>query len=212
MRRAIALIMVLSVFCCSVFAGPSASADTVIDALSDGLGAAMVSWLSEPRIALQGVTVVSGEGVLPSLISFVRSDVSTYLDSLSFFYNGQGITAGNPGILSELLRTFSSDAVRGYLGTHSFKPGDAVLDGSVRLLSETGSDSVLGNNEDWTDYNAYCSFSIMVTGAVTDGGFIAEGMIRIEGGPERGVTIVAEDFKVNDEIVEIRPFSFSFGT
>ena len=204
MRKAIALIMLMVVFCCSVFAQPSGNIDIAIGAVSNGLVSAFASWFSEPHITLQGVVVVSGEGILPSRISFVRSDVATYRDSLSFFDNEHVFSGDSSAIMTELSQSFTLSRVRDYLQKFPlFGSGDAVLDGSVRLLNEKFPDTITSN--DWSGIEATYSLSIMVTGAVTNGGFIVECLLRIEGGPSRGVTIEAEDFTVNGVDVDIQP-------
>ena len=86
-----------------------------------------------PRVALQGVTVVSGKGLIPSRISFVRSDVSTYADSLSFF-SGDVSFSSDDGTPESLPMKVVSDRVVERLRREGFSAGEVILDGSVRVV------------------------------------------------------------------------------
>ncbi len=211
MRKAIAFFMVLLMFCCSVPAALTAGGEAALAGLSDGVMSAVASYLSEPRIALQGVTVVQGEGVVPLRISFVRSDVSTYAASLSFFDQGMSMNGSTEAVtpLPEMLPT---DLVQNWLQWHDFAAGDIVLDGSVRLLEgEAVSAAELAAVSDWSFFHVRFSLSIMATGALAGGGSIIEGVVDIYGEEGRTMRVEAGNLTVDGETISAEPVFLSFG-
>ena len=151
MRKAPAFIMVLLIVCCSVsYAADTADAAMAVNGVYDGVMSAMASYLSQPRIALQGVRVVQGEGIIPRRISFVRSDVSTYSDSLSFFGNGPSFSASQNSmerlpslipmerVISRLRRARAPARKGAGSATGASVNGGAVVEGTFLLSGGTG--------------------------------------------------------------------------
>lgn len=211
MRKALASVLVFLVFCCSVSAVPE-SAVYAIEGVYDGVISAMASHLSVPRVALQGVTVVRGEGLLPVRVSFVRSDVSTYADSLSFF--SDGVAFGSDGrSVEELPVKDVSEMVVRRLWRAGFLPGEMILDGSVRVIDSEDLDAhSLMSDDDWSDdIHARCSVSVLATGTLASSGQVVEGTFIVRGGEGRTLTIEAEELAVNGEEVEAEPVHLVFG-
>lgn len=210
MRKARAFIMVMIVFCCSVLIASSGS-DAALRGAYDGIVSAMASHMSEPRIALQGVSVVSGEGFLPRMLSFVRSDVSTYGNSLAFFDSGVSFNAADLTYTTHL-QLLPTELLQNHLQSRGFLPGDVVLDGSVRLLEGEDITEDRFLSDDWSGIHVRFSLSLMVTGNLFSGGVIIEGDVTAEGSEGKTVTILAENLKVNNEIISAGPFVLSFGS
>ena len=112
MKKALVFITFLFVFCCSAFSSAAVSA---IEGIYDGILAAVASSITVPRVALQGVTVVRDGSIIPVRISFVRSDVSGYSDSLQFFSNGAGNSILSAISSEEYLSAISGFAVHLFL-------------------------------------------------------------------------------------------------
>ncbi len=202
MRKALIFITFLLVFCCSAFA---TAASAAIEGIYDGILAAVASSITVPRVALQGVTVVRDKNLIPVRISFVRSDVSSYSDSLQFFSNGAG---------SSIMSAISSDAylsaISGFaihaLNHSDFHADEIVLDGSVRRLDADFIElDDLIYRDNWNGIDGRFSLSMLVTGRLADDGVIVEGTFVIEGGYNRTMTIRAESLKVNNEDYELEP-------
>ncbi len=209
MRKALAFIMVILVFCCSVLSAGDGSAAALRGAY-DGILSAIASYLSEPRVTLQGVSVSDGNGFVPALISFVRSDVSTYMDSLSFFCS-DGSYLSDGTTLVPLRQMLGVEIVRHYLQKREFKQGDVILDGSVRLLEWSGAENGEAVTDDWSDLHARFSVSLMATGTLCGEGIIMEGTISVGGNDDMTMTITTESLKVNDKTTEAVPIVLSFG-
>lgn len=211
MRKALAFIIVLLVFCCSVSASLGSEKAVAVEGAYDGLISSMAAYLSEPRITLQGVNVVNGDGVVPSLISFVRSDVSTYAGSLSFFGAGVNYGVGVSDAYSD--RTQTNGLLRSHLNKHGYNAGDIILDGSVRLdRGGTTTRLEMSSNPDWRGFRADITISFMVTGAMLEHGYVIEGTLVVQRMTERRVTISAENLKVNNEVFDIEPITIVFGS
>lgn len=212
MRKALAFIMVLLVFCCSVSAAVDDTGLIALEGVCDGVVSAITADLAVPRIALQGVDTVHGDGVLPLRISFVRSDVFTYSSSLSFF--GSDVSA----IIGKLALSYEGETLRygdlpGYLNSGEYKAGDVILDGSVRLVD--GGVATLPDllsDVDWSRYSARLSLSLMVTGTAIGNGCVVEGNLLIQGMDGRAVTVYSENLKINNEPIETEPVVISFGS
>ena len=175
-------------------------ASAAIEGIYDGILAAVASSITVPRVALQGVTVVRDKNLIPVRISFVRSDVSSYSDSLQFFSNGAG---------SSIMSAISSDAylsaISGFaihaLNHSDFQADEIVLDGSADFIELD--DLIYRDN--WNGIDGRFSLSMLVTGRLADDGVIVEGTFVIEGGYNRTMTIRAESLKVNNEDYELEP-------
>ena len=209
MRKALAFIMVFFVFCCSVLCASEGFA-SALNGAYDGVLSAIASYLSEPKITLQGVSLRGGNGFVPFLISFVRSDVSTYMDSLSFFGNeGSFVSDGTTLVpLTQMLRT---EIIKKHMQLGEFEQGDVILDGTVRLIEWTGA-GVEAADDDWTGLHARFSLSLMATGNLCQDGVIIEGLISAEGSENMTMTIRTESLKVNDETTSAVPIVLSFGS
>ena len=212
MRKASAFIMVLLIVCCSVsYAADTSGAEVAVNGVYDGVMSAMASYLSQPRIALQGVRVVQGEGVIPKRISFVRSDVSTYSDSLSFFGHGPSFSASQNS-MERLPSLIPMDFVISRLRKSGWNPGEVVLDGSVMVIEAEGAE-VDGfiSSDDWSFLSVRFIVSMAVTGTMIGNGAVVEGAFLISGGSGRTVTIETESLTVNSEPVDAAPAVISFG-
>ena len=212
MRKAPAFIMVLLIVCCSVsYAADTADAAMAVNGVYDGVMSAMASYLSQPRIALQGVRVVQGEGIIPRRISFVRSDVSTYSDSLSFFGNGPSFSASQNS-MERLPSLIPMERVISRLRRAGWKAGEVVLDGSVRVTESEGAEAEsFISSDDWSFLSVRFSVSMAVTGASVNGGAVVEGTFLLSGGTGRTVTIEAESLTVDNVPVDAAPAVISFG-
>ena len=211
MRKALALIMVFAVFCCSVSATLSGGTEAALEGVSNGIAATIASHLSEPQVALQGVSISGGKGAIPSLVSFVRSDVSTYPGSLAFFGTGVSID-GYSSAATAAGQLLATDDIRQQLEKSRFAEGDLVLDGSLRLIE--GGDftiSDLVSKDDWSGLYALMSMSIMVTGSLAGDGIVVEGSLILSGGNDRSMTIAAENLRINSEKISAGPIVLSFG-
>ena len=163
MRKAWASFILFLVFCCSLSAAGAENMAIAVEGVYDGVVSAMASYLAVPRVALQGVTVVSGKGLIPSRISFVRSDVSTYADSLSFF-SGDVSFSSDDGTPESLPMKVVSDRVVERLRREGFSAGEVILDGSVRVVETPELDALsLLEDDDWSDcIYVRCSLSMLV--------------------------------------------------
>ena len=208
MRKAIAFIMVFAVFCCSVLTAAS-GVETAMEGVHDGIFSAVVSNLAKPQIALQGVTVIPVDSLLPRMISFVRSDVSTYADSFAFFGNDATYRATGSSVV-QLFQLFSTEELRRQLESRNLKAGDVILDGSVRMVDGKESSVRFFPFIDWEAIDSRYEMSIMVTGAKCQNGFIIECELAVRGSRGRTVTITAENLKVNNEIMETEPVVLVF--
>ena len=196
MRKALVFVMVLLVFCCSVFSSGSEVAMKAVHGVYDGFLSAVASYLSEPRIALQGVTAVSGDGSSPLLLSFVRSDVSTYADSLAFFGSGMSYGSSDASDATPLpSRLINSQLVQDCLRRDGFRRGEVILDGSVRV-----------QNVDDSAGSLYLSISMMVSGTLVGDSAIMEGGVRIDFPHSGMIMIRAEGLTIDGEAVSSEPF------
>lgn len=207
MRKALAFVMVFIVFCCSVLNAVS-GVGSAIEGVYDGILSAMASYMSEPQITLQGVSVVNGAGFVPRLISFLRSDVSTYQGSLAFFSNG--LSFNGDYSFTRMPQLLQTDVLQEHLTSRGFGPGDVILDGSVRLIEGGDFDKSALVPDDWSSLHARISLSIMATGRLCEPGVIIEGDVIIDGGIGRTVTINAENLKVNNKMINSDPIVLSF--
>ena len=207
LKKALVFITFLFVFCCSAFSSAAVSA---IEGIYDGILAAVASSITVPRVALQGVTVVRDGSIIPVRISFVRSDVSGYSDSLQFFSNGAGNSILSAISSEEYLSAISGFAVHA-LNHSDFSTGEIILDGSVRRIE---ADPVVLDdfvrNDDWSEFDGLFSFSFLVTGKLIDDGMIVEGTFSISGGAEKTMTIRAESLKVDNVEYKLEPAVLRF--
>ena len=211
MRKAWASFILFLVFCCSLSAAGAENMAIAVEGVYDGVVSAMASYLAVPRVALQGVTVVSGKGLIPSRISFVRSDVSTYADSLSFF-SGDVSFSSDDGTPESLPMKVVSDRVVERLRREGFSAGEVILDGSVRVVETPELDALsLLEDDDWSGcIYVRCSLSMLVTGTLAGQGEVVEGIFTVKGGPGCTIVIETEELAVNKELVDTVPIQLSF--
>ena len=191
MRKAIALVMVMLL--CFSLSAMQDGAEVAVEGVCDGILASAASFSSEPRIMLQGVTADGGDGNNPYRISFVRSDVSTYEAAFGFFGNGVSVNGSQPQAGRNYLRVLAAKLAGA--GLHS---GDLILDGSVRLLENSGGILRL-------------HVSVMASGHLVPEGAVVDGVFFLAYS-DNTVTIGAESLTVNGMAMDIDPVSVPYST
>lgn len=206
-KKAISLI-ILFVFCCSFISAISIrEADIALHSTLDGTISAVSAALSDPPLSLQGVQFEYGEAILPSKISFVRSDLSSYLESLKF----------SPFREKRWYESFLSqgdiplDPVRtlaiGYLEASGYEKGEVILDGTVEIDL---SDITIDDATSWPNGKVLLSISLLVGSSELGESLIVEGEIEIRSGEVGKITVYSENLRINGELMSIDAFEISY--
>lgn len=165
--------------------------------------AAFASYASAGRPALQGVSYSEGLGIFPSMISFSRSDVSTYPMSFQFFSSGSRAET--------LFRLLVPDYVQEHVFSSQIGAEDLVVDGTVRFiwLSEKDPEYFDGKS-DLTGASVSLAISLIVTGNLAGDGVIIEGDIILTGGEGRTVSITpGSTIMIDGVATEVDPLVFT---
>ena len=192
-----AVIVALSLF--PLAAEPGIAAEGAYAATA----AAFASYVSAGRPALQGVSYSEGLGVFPSMISFSRSDVSTYPMSFQFFSSGSRAET--------LFRLLVPDYVQEHVFSSQIGAEDLVVDGTVRFtwLSEKDPE-YFDDRSDLTGASVSLAISLIVTGNLAGDGVILEGDIILTGGEGRTVSIApGSTIMIDGVATEVDPLVFT---
>lgn len=192
-----AVIVALSLF--PLAAEPAIAAEGAYAATA----AAFASYVSAGRPALQGVSYSEGLGVFPSMISFSRSDISTYPMSFQFFSSGSKAEA--------LFRLLMPEHILEHVFSSQISAEDLVVDGTVRFtwLSEQDPE-YFDDKSDLTGASVSLAISLIVTGNLAGDGVILEGDIILTGGEGRTVSIApGSTIMIDGVATEVDPLVFT---
>ena len=141
------------------------------------------AYLNKPKIELEGVEIIKGEGILPRRIEFVSSDASSYLYSLN-----NPRSKGFFGIFSTLTSAFSPlvSKAQDMLIVRDFQDGEVVLDGWIDIQG--------GNNLDLMDMLLASDFSSL--------NLSGQGEIALSGA--RDISVVFDVDIVSDDANNIK--------
>ena len=208
MKRILAGILVLIVFCCSVTASDM---DVVLDSVMDGILSVIAASASNPPVLLQGVDIETGNGVLPGYVTYTRSDLSSYSDSLIFSQSDRlswyttfiGSPQANTTLFME--RALSS------LDQADYHKGEVLLDGSVKIRdAERYSLSDLVRGRDWSGAFIPVTISLLVSGTALEEMHVVEGLIDITGMKNSTLLVEIEEMVMDGQEIEVEPFYISY--
>lgn len=208
MKRILAGILVLLVFCCSVLASDM---DVVLDSVLDGFLSVIAASASNPSVLLQGVDMETGDGVLPEYITYTRSDLSSYRDSLAFSQSDRlswyTTFIGSPQSNSTLFM----DRALSSLVDRDYQKGEVILDGSVKIRdAERYSLSDLSRGRDWSGAFIPVTLSLLVSGTALDEMHVVEGHVDITGMRNSTLLVEIEEMILDGEEIEVEPFYISY--
>ena len=208
MKRILSGILVLLIFCCSVFASEE---DAVLDSVMDGILSVIAASASNPPVQLQGVDVETGAGVLPGYVTYTRSDISSYSDSLTFSMSDKlswyTTFIGSP----QSNNTLFLDKALQSLEKSGYGKGDVILDGSVKILdAERYSLSDMVKGRDWSGAYIPVTISLLVSGNALELIHVVEGRIDITGMKNSTLLVEIDEMMLDGKEIEIEPFSISY--
>lgn len=212
MKRILSWILIVEIFCCSVWAADPDDLRTALRAAFNGVLSVVASSVSESPVPLQGVNVEHGSGVLPFYVTFTRSDLSSYLETLSFYQSD------SPSWYRTLFGSQSDSAFPPFresalehLRAAGYRKGEVVLDGSVRVRdAEDVSLSDLASGTDWSGAYFPVEISILVSGTRMKQMLVLEGKIDITGLSSSTLRIESDDLSVNGEKMELDPVTIRY--
>lgn len=214
MKKIVLSVSVLFVFCCSVCAAISVRETNIaLSSALDGTISAVASVTSNPTISLQGISFEYDEDGLPWRVVFTRSDLSSYLEALSF--NGSGWRSWYETLLNQSSSTssqspFAAKAIE-YLVSSGYGKGDVVLDGTITLEKGNAADlGLLASDTSWSGLVLPLSISLMISGSELSSSLIVEGSVEIIGGEDFKITVYSDNLKINGETVSFSPFEVSY--
>lgn len=208
MKRILAGILVLVVFCCSVLASEM---DAVLDSVMDGILSVIAASASDPPVQLQGVDIETGVGVLPGYVTYTRSDISSYRDALTFSVSDKlswyTTFIGSPQSNTTL---FLDKALQGLIEA-DYSSGEVILDGSVKLRdAERYSLADLSRGKDWSGAFIPVTISLLVSGSAFEEMHIVEGQIDITGMKNSTLLVEIEEMMLDGEGIVVEPFYISY--
>ena len=212
MRRKVLFTAVLFVFCCSTLAAISVrETDIALSSAFDGTIAAVASVTSSPPLSLQGVSFEYTDSGLPWRIIFTRSDLSSYMEALSFNTDSRRRwyeTLLDQG--SSVISPFRERAIS-YLTSSSYEKGEIILDGTITLdTGEASNLDLLLSSPSWSGLVIPLDLSLMITSRETSSPLILEGDIEIIGGDDSKITVYSENLMINGEEICFSPFEISY--
>lgn len=208
MKRILAGILVLLVFCCPVMASDM---DVVLDSVMDGILSVIAASASNPPVQLQGVDIETGVGVLPGYVTYTRSDLSSYSDSLIFSQSDRlswyTTFIGSP----QANTTLFMDRALSSLMEGDYHKGDVILDGSVKIRdAERYSLSDLARGRDWSGAFIPVTISLLVSGNALEELHVVEGHIDITGMKNSTLLVEIEEMIMDGQEIEVEPFYISY--
>lgn len=212
MKRRILFLAILTVFCCSILSSISIrDTDTALSSALDGTIAAVASVVSDPPIPLQGVSFEYSDSGIPWRLIFTRSDISTFLESLSF--SGENRRSWYETLLDQDKSAFIPCRARAiaYLESSAYTRDDVILDGTITLdLGEAENLALLECSSSWNGLDMPLSISLIVSGSRLEQSVIIEGEIEIIGGTDSKITVYSENLMLNGENISFSPFEISY--
>lgn len=197
------LVKVLSVVMTALSLFPLLGADIAAEGAYAATAAAFASYSSSEHLALQGVSYSEGRDIFPTLISFSRSDISTYPMSFQFFSSGTEAEAFYKLLVPEYIMERLSAVPVG--------EGDLIVDGTVRFtwLSEEGPEHY-AMLTDFTGARVSVSVSLVVTGRLAGDGVVLEGDVILTGGRGRTVSVApGSTIMIDGETIGVDPTVFT---
>ena len=197
------LLKVLPVLIAALSLSPLAGADIAAEGAYAATAAAFASYSSPEHPALQGVSYSEGMDIFPSMISFSRSDISTYPMSFRFFSSGSSAEA--------FFRLLMPGDIMERLSSIQIGEGDLIIDGTVRFtwLSDEGPEHY-APLPDLTGARVSVSISLVVTGRLAGDGVVLEGDVILVGGSSRTVSVApGSTIMIDGEAIGVDPAVFT---
>ena len=197
------LVKVLSFAIAALSLFPLIGADIAAEGAYAATAAAFASYSAPEHPALQGVGYSEGMDIFPSMISFSRSDISTYPMSFQFFSSGSSAEA--------FFRLLMPQYIMEHLSSVSIGPGDLIVDGVVRFtwLSEEDPEHY-ASLSDLSGASVAVSISLVVTGNLAGDGVVLEGDVILLGGNGRTVSVApGSTIMIDGETIGVDPTVFT---
>ncbi len=212
MKKKAKALAVLFVLCCSALGAISiGEADLALSATLDGAFSAVASVVADEEIPLQGVSVEYTRQGFPWRISFTRSDLSSFLESLSF--NSGSDLRWYQALLANGESSFAPirEKAISYLENSGYEKGDAILDGTITFFTANARnlDSLLSSYS-WKDVEIPLRISLIISSRNYPSSLIVEGDIKIIGGDESNITVYSDKLRINGETISFAPFEISY--
>ncbi len=180
MVKRVAALLLIMVIALSALAG--ADSDVLAaDYAYRALASAIAAYCSDPPVGLQGVSFSGSGEVLPSSVSFVRSDISTYQSAFQFFSDS----------------LFYGQVLDLVGGAWELAPGSVIIDGTVRIDGIESLMEIESGVDDWTGAELSLAASVIVDGSLFSSAVIVEARFLVEGGEARTIRVVNEDLLIN---------------
>lgn len=207
--RKMLLSLISLVFCCSaVFASLlSGEIENSMRGVVNAVMAVSSAQLGSMKPSLQGVWVydeVPEDGEIR--VSFSRSDISSYVSSLTFNTQGRQNWYETLMAISSYSLTPYREKVVSILNRYQFAPGEVIIDGTVLFsLSPESYDFLYGNEGERLSFSA--KLSLIMSGSAFPSLILVEGNVAVEEVQDGSFLFSISDMTFNGERMDFPPFS-----
>lgn len=201
-RRIILAILLSAFMCFNIFSVSLHDAYyTLNDPIRTVVSSIFAAYYNVPQIALPGVTIIDGIGVVPKEIHFKQSDISFYKDSLLTPQSSNSLLK----FLSMAINSVSplTENAIIYLDRLAASKGDFIVDGRMIL---SGADLISLTDVlsmQFTDnLTIKVDCKLNLSGKSFPNGVTLVGVIEIQTNADGSYIVQPVDFKLNGELLE----------